>query len=189
MSKLNKILKTPLRISIATLLIGMVARILNWPYAFYIIITSFILIGVLYTIRFNKKENKQTVDYIKMILVAFWTTNGVLKLLDFPYTLFFQVVTAFTFIAWFVMEGTAYFMDDDRKAKNTHVQIIWNVLLVIGILSIIAGSLLNILHWEYAIHLLSAGITVITGYVLKDLFIPQKTDDKDPHNNNGEFQV
>lgn len=188
MSTTNKILKTPLRISIASLLLGMASRILNWPYAFHVIIASFILIGVLYTIRFNKKENKQTVDYVKMILVVFWTTNGVLKLLDFPYTLFFQIVTAFTFIAWFIMEGTAYFMDEDRKAKNTLIQIIWNVALVLGILATIAGGLLNVLHWEYAMHLLSAGITVITGYILKDLFMPQKFEDKD-QNNNGEYQL
>jgi len=55
----NKILKTPLRISIATLLLGMASRILNWPYAFHVIIASFILIGALYTIRLTKKTIKK----------------------------------------------------------------------------------------------------------------------------------
>ena len=187
MSNTVKALKIPIRITIVALLIGMLSRVLNWPYAFEIILASFVSLMALYSFRFYKKENKKTVDYVKMVLVLSWTTNGILKLLDFPYTLFFQIATAITFVTWFIMEGTSYFMDEDRKVKNSITQILWNVAMVIGTLAIIAGSLLNVLDWEYAIPLLSLGITIIMSYILKDIFMTQPAEENDQ--NNGEFQL
>ncbi|WP_273567009.1 hypothetical protein [Maribacter halichondriae] len=187
MTAVKKILKTPLRISIAVLLVGMTAKIMQWPFAKEIMLISFVAIGILYTARFWKKSEKQYVDYVKLILVMFWTTNGILRILDFPYTLFFQIVTAITFVIWFVMEGTAYFMDEDRRAKNTLSHILWNCTLVAGTLGIICGSLLKILYWEYATHLLSLGITMVAAYILKDIFLPSSTEDEE--GNNEEFQL
>ncbi|WP_298475859.1 hypothetical protein [uncultured Maribacter sp.] len=187
MASTKKILKIPIRITIAALLAGMLSRVLNWPYAFEIILISFCSLSILYAIRFYKKEEKKTVDYVKMTLVLFWTTNGILNLIDFPYTLFFQIVTGITFITWFVMEGTAYFMDEDRRAKNSLTQIFWNIAMLIGTLAIIFGSLLKILDWQYAIPLLTVGILIIASYILKDLFIMQSPEEKDQ--NNGELQL
>ena len=109
MTAVKKILKTPLRVSLVVLLLGMTAKILQWPFAKEVMLASFFAIGILYTIRFWKKIEKQYIDYVKLILVLFWTINGVLRILHFQYTLFFQIVTAITFVIWFIMEGTAYF--------------------------------------------------------------------------------
>ena len=80
---------------------------------------------------------------------------------------------AITFVMWFVIEGTAYFLDEDRRAKNTTYQILWNSALVLGTLAVISGCLLQILHWDYAVHLLSIGITIVVAYILKDVFVPE----------------
>jgi len=165
----------------------MLMRILRWPYASEIILAAFAITGILYIVRFSKKPKKQFLDYTKLILVVFWATNGVLRALDFPYTIFFQVVIAITFLIWFVMEGTAYFLDDDRKAKNSKIQVIWNFAMVIGTLAIIAGSLLNVLNWEFAIPLLVVGIIIIAAYILKDLITLNKIEKED--HNNEEFQL
>lgn len=187
MTAVKKVLKTPLRVSLVILLLGMTAKILQWPFAKEIMLFSFFAIGILYTIRFFKKAEKQYIDYVKLILVLFWTTNGLLRILDFPYTLFFQIVTAITFVIWFIMEGTAYFMDEDRRAKNTLSHILWNCTLVLGTLGVICGSLLKILHWDYSVHLLSLGITMVAAYILKDVFLPNSTEDEE--GNNEEFQL
>ena len=170
----KKILKTPLRISIVTLLIGMAMRMLDWPYAAGVLFTAFLAVGILYTIRFSKKENKKPVAYVKMILVLFWTTNGILRILDFPFTLVFQIGTAITFVTWFAMEGTAYFMDEDRKARNSILEIFWNFAMVVGVLIIIGGGLMHLLEWEYSITTLTTGLTIVTAYILKDVFSPSK---------------
>ncbi|MGB5555434.1 MAG: hypothetical protein WBM83_12300 [Flavobacteriaceae bacterium] len=187
MTTVKKILKTPLRIALALLLVGMSAKILQWPFAKEIMLLSFAAIGVLYSIRFFKKSQKHYIDYVKLILVLFWTTNGLLKLMSFPYTLFFQIVTAITFVIWFIMEGTAYFLDDDRRTKNSLSHIIWNFVLVIGTLSIICGSLLKLFYLEFSLHLLSLGITLVAAYILKDIFPP--THRSNEESNNEEFQL
>lgn len=165
----------------------MLMRILQWPYASKIILVAFATTGLLYVVRFWKKPEKQFLDYIKLTLVVFWASNGVLRAMNFPYTIFFQVVIAITFLTWFVMEGTAYFLDEDRKVQNHKVQVIWNFTMVVGALAIIAGSLLNVLNWQFAIPLLVVGIALIAAYILKDLFFVTKIE-KEDQNNEG-FQV
>lgn len=167
-------MKTPLRVALVALLSGFILRILEIPYAAGVIFVSFLTIGLLYTIRFSKKTNKKPVAYIKMILVLFWTTNGLLRILDYSNTLIFQIGTALTFVVWFSMEGTAYFMDEDRKDKNTLVEIIWNMAMVAGVSAIITGGLMHLLEWEFSIPTLTTGFTVVTAYILKDVFNPSK---------------
>ncbi|MGB7395025.1 MAG: hypothetical protein WA913_11575, partial [Pricia sp.] len=100
----KKILTVPLRISITVLLLGMLFQIAEWPYATEIILFAFSAIGLLYPIRFWKKQEKRFLDYIKLILVVFWSVNGIFRALDFTYTLFFQVVIAISFIIWIILE-------------------------------------------------------------------------------------
>ena len=187
MSVYKKILTLPLRLSMVILLMGMLMKILEWPLASQIMLLSFVSIGILYIIRFWKKPAVLFIDYVKLILVVFWTTNGVFRIMDFPYTIIFQVIIAVTFVIWFIMEGTAYFLDDDRRAKNSNGQLAWNFSMVIGTLSIIAGSLMKLLNWEFAIPLLIMGITIVAAYILKDIFIADKMGNKD--SNNQEYQL
>ena len=91
MENSKKAYKNPIRAAIASLLIGMVMRILHWPFSKGIIFISFAAILILYALRFFKKEEKKSVDLIKMALVLFWTTNGLLTILDFTHTLFFKL--------------------------------------------------------------------------------------------------
>ncbi len=182
MSRRKKILKAPLRIAVAVLLLGMLARIVQWPYAKVIVITGFVSIVLFYCLRFWKKSEKQFLDYVKLILVVFWSTNGVFRMLDLPYTLLFQIVTGISFIVWFIMEGTAYFMDEDRHTKNSPLQIWWNIAMVFGTLSIIMGGLMKVLHWQFANVLLVSGIVIVALYILKDLFTVSKIEEADSGN-------
>ncbi|MDC0008361.1 hypothetical protein OAE12_01495 [bacterium] len=181
----KKILKAPLRISVAFLLLGIIGRLMEWPYAAQIVITSFVTIGILYSFRFWKKQPKHFIDYVKLVLIVFSTADGLFEMMNFSYTIVFQVIIGATFVTWFVMEGTAYFMDDDRSAKNSPLQIWWNIAMVMGTLSIITGSLMKILRWEYATPLLFMGILVVALYILKDVF---KTSEE-PEAANEEYQV
>lgn len=183
----KKILTTPLRIFIAVLLLGMIFKIAEWTYATEIILSAFFAIGLLYPIRFLKKPDRQFLDYIKLILVVFWSVNGIFRALDFAYTSFFQVVIAISFIIWIVLEGTAYFLDEDRKVKNSRSQVLWNFAMVIGTLAIITGSLLNILGWSFAIPLIVFGGAIIVAYILKDVFVDKGFEKED--RNNEEFQL
>ncbi|TMM57117.1 hypothetical protein FEE95_11540 [Maribacter algarum] len=187
MSTNKKILKIPLRISLAILLSGIMGKLFEWPYTSKILLSGFATLGILYTIRFFVKSEKHFLDYIKLVLVSFWSLYGVFTVLKFPYTLFFLTMTSIAFVLWFIMEGTAYFLDEDRRAQNTLYHILWNCALVLGTLSVISGSLLKILNWDYSLHLLSLGITMIAAYILKDVFVPE-TPKEDEHNHE-EYQL
>ncbi|MDF4203340.1 hypothetical protein PXD56_10260 [Maribacter sp. SA7] len=182
MENSKKAFRNPIRAAIATLLIGMVMRILHYPFSEGIIFISFAAILILYTVRFSKKEEKKSVDLIKMALVLFWTTNGILTILDFTHTLFFQIGTAFTFIAWFAMEGTSYFMSKDGDVNNSMTEIIWNFVMVIGVITLICGGLMHLLTWNYSIPVLTLGLTIVTSYILKDIFTTPKNNEDDINN-------
>ncbi|MFK7814277.1 MAG: hypothetical protein AB8B59_17395 [Maribacter sp.] len=181
MSSNKKILKLPLRISLAVLLAGIISKMLEWPYATEFLLGGFATLGFLYAIRFVAKTEKRFLDYIKIVLVAFWSLYGVFTVMNFPYTLFFLTMTSIAFVLWFIMEGTAYFLDEDRRAQNSLYHILWNCALVLGTLGVIAGSLLKILHWDYSFHILSLGITLIAAYILKDVFVPETPNEDEEY--------
>ena len=187
MGRYKKILKKSLRLSIVILLMGILMKIMEWPMAKQIMLVSFISIGILYAIRFWQKPVRHFIDYIKLILVFFSATNGIFQLMDFGYTLIFQVIIAISFVIWFVLEGTAYFLDEDRKMKNTYSHFIWNIAIVAGTLAIIAGSLLKMLNWEFSVPFILIGIAIIAAYVLKDVFRVDKLGKED--SNNEEYQL
>jgi len=187
MSTYKKILTMPLRLAIVVLLMGMLMKVLEWPMATQLMFVSFAVIGILYVFRFLKKTSRHFVDYVKVVLVFFWTTNGIFRIMDFPYTILFQVIIAISFVLWFILEGTAYFLDEDRRAKNSTKQLIWNFAMVAGTLAIIVGSILKILNWEFALPLLVCGIVILAAYILKDVFVADKIANED--RNNEEFQL
>ncbi|MEP2280760.1 hypothetical protein [Maribacter sp.] len=182
MENSKKAFRNPIRAAIATLLIGMVMRILHYPFSEGIIFVSFAAILILYIVRFAKKEEKKSVDLIKMALVLFWTSNGILTILDFTHTLFFQIGTAFTFIAWFAMEGTSYFISKDGNVNNSITEIIWNFVMVIGVITLICGGIMHLLTWDYSIPVLTLGLTIVTSYILKDIFTAPKNNEDDINN-------
>lgn len=183
----KRILTAPIRFSIGVLLLAMLGRALQWPYSGTIMLTAFSAIGILYGARFWKKSEKRFIDYVKLILVVFWTTNGILNILHFPYTLVFQIVIAVSFLIWFIMEGTAYFLDEDRKERNNLSQILWNCVMVGGTLAIICGSLLMVLQWDYALVVILGGVAVVFAYIVKDVFSVKAIEEED--RSNEEFQL
>ena len=168
MAVVKKILTTPpLRVAIFAFISGNVTP--NHALAVCKCSNDSLIYGywLLYPVRFIKKPVKGFLDYIKLILVVFWAANGVFRALDFAYTLFFQVIIAMSFSLWIILEGTAYFLDEDRKAKNSKSQMWWNLTMVIGTLAIIAGSLLNLLGWSFAIPMMIIGVASIIAFIYK----------------------
>ena len=81
----NKILKSPLILSVGILFIGILFKVHHYPYANLIVVFGFSSIAILYLLRFLYKKPKKLIDFLKLLLVLFWTINGILSLLHFPY--------------------------------------------------------------------------------------------------------
>ncbi|MEO0526649.1 MAG: hypothetical protein AAFZ89_05450 [Bacteroidota bacterium] len=169
--KHKKILKIPLRIGVGVLLMGILVKSLNWSsYSNHIIIGSLIGISILYSIRFLKKTKKTFLDYVKLILILVWSTNVMVSILHLPYEGILEIITFIAFLIWTVFEGTAYFSKGEDDKKISLDQILWNGIMVLGSLAIVAGIICRILYWSYSTPLLLLGFFLIAIYILKDTF-------------------
>lgn len=168
----KKHLTIPIRITLLFILIGVLFKVLHWYplVADSIIFISFTVISILYAIRFSKKQTKGSIAYIKMVLVLFWSLNGIFTILHLPYGEVFQVVSLIAFLFWAAMEGTSYFINKEAQ-KNNSYYLLWNSIMIIGAFSIVMGALFNFLNWNYAAHLLVLGISSVTLYILRDVFV------------------
>ncbi len=187
MTAYRKILTAPLRISILVLIAGILMKTTAMPFASTVLLVSFFSISILYGIRFYKKEKKQFIDYVKLVLVIFWMLTGIFRTLDFSYTIFFQITAALAFVIWTVMEGTAYFLDYDLRSKNSGSYILWNMIMVVGTLLLIIGGFLKVLNGAYAIPLILVGIVLISAYIFKDILFSTSIEGDD--NGNDDFRI
>ncbi len=165
----KKILRTPLRIAISLLIIGFICKILLIPkIASPLIVLSLAAIAILYSLRFLKKSKKGFLEYTKLVMVVFWSLDGIFKILELSFTDSFQLIGGLAFIIWIIMEGTTYLISDKGDSNNLTNRLIWNTIMVLGILEIIIGSLGKILQWEYAVPIIILGTIMVTLYVFKD---------------------
>ncbi len=165
-------MRIPLRIAISLLIIGFICKILLVPkIASPLIILSLGAIFILYSLRFFKKTKKGFLEYTKLVMVSFWSLDGIFKILDLSFTDAFQIIGGLAFIIWIIMEGTTYLItdkEDSNNLNNRNNQLIWNTIMVIGILEIIIGSLGKLLQWEYAVPIIILGTIMVSLYVFKD---------------------
>jgi len=152
----DKKLRKPLRLLISLLIIGMLFKIIHWPYSSILIISAFSGIAVLYPIRFKNKTNKALLDYIKLVLVISWVLNSLFTLYHLPYGLLFKIITPIAFISWFAMEGLYYFSANGLKPiplKYYGIYVITGLLLLLGLA-------FKIMHWPYSTLLLILGFSL-----------------------------
>lgn len=168
----RKNLKTLLIIAVSLTFIGFVLKILNLNFvADPLLVVSLAGICILYTLRYWKKKHKGFLATTKLILVGFWALNGISKIFDIRHTQFLEWIGTIAFLIWIIMEGTTYFVDDKNKDTSWTGHIIWNSLMVIGILAILTGFLARIIAWKYASALLVVGFVLVTSYILKDILL------------------
>ncbi|MEB8345281.1 hypothetical protein OO010_04440 [Flavobacteriaceae bacterium KMM 6898] len=170
MDSYKKILSVPLRVSMCFILMGFIFKMLHWPLAATILTLAFVSILVLYAIRFWKKPEKSFLTYNKLILISFWTINGLIQIFHLPFALYTQIILVLSLILWVILEGTAYFSKEKKNKKLNTKLIIWNLIMVLGSVAIMSGGFFMLLEWDYALPLLTLGVFLITIYVFKDVF-------------------
>jgi GldL N-terminal domain len=162
-----KILKTPLRISIAIIFIGVMFKIMHWPYRDWIMTTGFSLVAILYPFRFFKKEQKKILDYAKLFFVVSWAIYGIFSILHLPYKMGFEIARSVSFIFWIVMEGVNYLTKRERKEYRV-LHIVSYVLVSISAALIFIGALFKIMHWPGAGPMLVVGLSLAVVWFLLD---------------------
>jgi len=171
----KKILKTPLRVAIALLIIGVMFKIQHWPLANWIIDLGFTSIAILYPIRFWRKPDKKLIDYCKLIFVFSWAVHGVMTIHHLPYKQLFQIVTIVAFIGWLAFEGLGYQSKDEGSVKKNDLSsIVSSVLIGFATISTLIGVMFKILHWPGAGVILISGLSLGTLWILKEIVIKKK---------------
>lgn len=183
MSNNKKELTIPIRVALLFILIGVIFKISLWQtlIADSIIFIGFTAISILYAMRFYRKEIKGAIAYIKMVLVLFWSLNGIFTILHLPYGEVFQIVSLVAFLFWAAMEGTSYFSKNGQQQKAQNY-LLWNGIMIIGALAIVIGTLFSFFKWDYSIPLLVIGVFAVVLYILRDAFSTTTPEETEAHN-------
>jgi hypothetical protein len=161
----HKILTWPLRIAFAICILGLLAKLMFWPFNNIAINAGCALLFCLYPFRFAKKNNKKFLDYVKLVMVASGTILIVLQFNHLPYVFIFQFLTIVTYSIWFIFEGYGYFsgtQSANEKKINT-------ALLVIASAGVIVGLIFKIQHWQGAQILIICGLVIGLILFVKDM--------------------
>ena len=155
----KKILTLPLRIALSILIIGLLFKIMHWPYSDYIMCSSFIIILILYPIRFWKKRKKAIIDWVKLVFVLLWTINGIIVVEHLPFKYISSTLTLFFFIVWLIIEFTS----NRKKVKEN---LLHSEIPFIAGFFIIIGGIFKIMHWPGATIILIIGLLSVVLWVL-----------------------
>lgn len=145
--------------SIGILFFGFLCKIMHWPFAGLLMISSIISLIVLSGIKFWFKPNKKRVDYLKAILILSWALNGVISIvIERSLMLPFKALAWGSFTAWLLVLGYQFIFESDetkigRSKKTKYSNLIFNIAAVLVVL----GSVMKIFHWP------AAGIILIVG--------------------------
>lgn len=162
-----------LNIAIGLFLYGSLAGVFSWALHYELRLVG--LIGILFTyiILFVQREQKRIADYIQVILIIIWATLYLLLLLvDIPLSPY-NLIAQLSIFVWLLME----FILPKEKGESlfsglNRFDITSLVLMAMGFLGIMVGSLLKKLSFSGANLLLMIGFAFLGIFLLKSILFP-----------------
>jgi len=166
-NKKHKILKAPIRISLAVFILGLLFKIMHWPYSWLIITVSCASVMIFYSLRFLNKNTKEILDYTKLILVFSWGLNAVFAINHLPYKIIFNVAFLISFLLWLLLGG---YQDYYGKKKSRGSSFFGGAFMSVSMGLVIVGALLKIMHWAGSGMFLIAGLIMAAIWFFLDFF-------------------
>tara|TARA_B100001059_G_scaffold236704_1_gene289228 strand:+ start:6277 stop:6801 length:525 start_codon:yes stop_codon:yes gene_type:complete len=160
-----------LRICISILLLGNLFKIMHWPNAYDLLTFSISGILIVYPIRFYFKQDKETMDYIKVITIVLWCLNF---LLGFNQVFGFSILIIL--FGWWLLTESANYFNSNQLVLSNIAQKVYYGFIAISIGSIAFGTLFKIQHWPYANVLFTLGVFLASILVIVDYFVRRKTE-------------
>lgn len=165
-SKKNTLL---LRICISILLLGNLFKIMIWPNAYQLMTIAIIGILILYPIRFFFKQEKETMDYIKVIMIVIWCLNFL-----FGFNQVFGLGALLLLFGWWLLTESASYFSNNQLILSNIAKKIYYALIVISIGSIGFGSIFKVQHWPYGNILFTLGVVLASILLIVDYFVRSK---------------
>src|SRR5690606_12902046 len=101
MSKIRiKKLSLPIAVALFVLLVGNIAKVQHWPFGFILYEIGLISLGVLYSIRYVLKADKEIRDVAKVIMVLAWVVFNFLTLHEYNGLQYLAYVSLASGLGW-----------------------------------------------------------------------------------------
>ncbi|MFT5822984.1 MAG: hypothetical protein ACI8ZM_004241 [Crocinitomix sp.] len=169
-------LKAPVFIAIAVLIVGILFKIMHWPYANWLLNIGACAVSFFYFLRFLAKPEKVKLDYAKLAVVISFFIRFIVYIFHFPG----RVVTSAIFLISLgvfvsLSIGLPFFQNKTNEDGSTQTQsnadITKNVIVIIGIFAVVIGSISKIMHWPGANISLVIGLIIIAAWAILDLLL------------------
>ncbi len=172
-----------LRLSIAVAILGILFKLMHWPYPWILLVSGTLGISIFYSLRFSVKHPKTLLDYSKLFLLIAFLFHYIFRVFHLAYGYVFTTLTQFAFVLFLILYVRDVlflkeYNDDDHpneSSKNSFQKGLSYLLYGTAAIGIIIGAQFKILHWEFGfitgnvlltIGLLAAAVAVVLG--LKD---------------------
>ncbi|NOQ72204.1 MAG: hypothetical protein GQ574_09400 [Crocinitomix sp.] len=174
--------KAPIFIGTAVLIVGILFKIMRWPYADLLLLIGACGILFFYFLRFFSKTEKVKLDYAKLAVVIFFCIRYVVYVFDLPGRAIASsafLISLGVFVSLLI--GVPFFQDKTNEEESSQSQstiiIIKNVVVILGIFAIVLGSVFRIMHWPGAGLLLSLGLAITAAWVIIVFFLDKTKED------------
>jgi hypothetical protein len=161
-----------LRLSIPIFLIGVLFKLMHWPFADKFMLISVLIVVLLYPIRFYLKKEKRAIDYAKLILLISFPINYYFQVFHLPIPSFLPYVSLISFIAWILLE----FYDNytSHISKDASFRIFPFGIPSVIILTLLIGVLYKVIGLPNARTILIFGFVALCICFIIDTFKPKK---------------
>ncbi len=162
-----------LNISILLFLYGNLALMMGFPLNYESRLIGLIGILITYVILFLKRADKRTTNYIQVILIITWVTLYLLLLLvDIPLSPY-NLIAQLSIFIWLLMEFILPKQKGDRLFSGLNrFDTISLVLMALGFLGIMVGTLFKMVSLTNANLLFIMGFAFLGVFLLKSIVFP-----------------
>ena len=159
----DKLIIKALRISISLIILASLFKLMHWPFANVIIISGLGGIVFFYPFRFFFKEEKRTIDYVKLVFLISFPINAYLMLFHLPTPSLLPIISFGAFVLWIALELNDFY--NNKEQSGTIKTFPFGILSII-VLFLFMGAFYKLMHFPYANVIVITGFTFLTLYFL-----------------------
>ncbi len=170
---------TPISIAVAILVIGIVLKIMHWPFSEWFLLIGSGGLAFFYLLRFLSKPQKVFLDYVKLSLVIAFSIRAVVVLFHLPGKIIVSIIFLALLGLFVIMGGMPYLIGEGEDSKTAfesknYAVLIKSGLVIVGATSIVLGAIFKIMHWPGAGPLLVVGLVITAAWAIVDLLFTKK---------------
>jgi len=171
LNTINQILTRLIFVSVGILIIGLLYKIMHWPYASIFILSGFGGILFFYSAKFFLKKNKIALDFLKWIVVILFCFRATFIIMHWPYVLVFNILFFASLILLFffwVLKPNNQSNSDSKQTVSSFLK--QNGFYIVVALCILIGAFFKIMHMPGAGPFLIVGLAGAFIWAVNDMF-------------------